>query len=104
MGAVDNTRVNCVLTSLLAKAHADKGVKKDKKGDLSVADVVRVTHAVRFSKPSKGIEIVAKVVNKAQMDAISGRMLKKKPQATGPEVFSFQWRLSQKLRMRDDVV
>ena len=68
----DETRVNCVLTSLLttksrgsssgvratplATAHAKEGAG----GDIDVSTLVRVGHATRFVEPARGLEIVVR--------------------------------------------
>ncbi len=64
---IDEDRVNCVLTSLLAAEGLtpdDAEIKEEGVSqDLDVASIVSVSHAVRFMKPSVGIEIVVRCVS-----------------------------------------
>ena len=126
--SVDTDRVNCVLTSLYAHEGIvpegtikEEGVSKD----IDIADIVAVSHAARFVKPAGGIEIVVSVcaclcVCVCVCVRFSDRMCVhvlpqaklfstgSKPSTAGadapiaPEVFSFQWPLSAKIRTIED--
>ena len=100
---IDETRVNCVITSMLT-AEQSKAATKEHDGvlhDLDVAKLVKVTHAVRFIKPSKGVEIIAKVL---KADPEQRRRVADVPSGpVSPEVFAFQWALSNKIRTLDDI-
>jgi hypothetical protein len=100
---VDEDRVNCVLTSLLASSGSlttqqaatikEEGVSHD----IDVATLVTVAHEARFIKPSVGIEIVAKLFG-ANATPASGTA----PLSSSPEVFAFQWMLSSRIRLLED--
>ncbi len=104
---VDTERVNCVLTSLIkedagSNAQVIKDADKAEVGtslDLGIAELISVEHAIRMFKPSAGIEIVAKVVPAAKAGAA-------KPAASSfqsAEVFAFQWRLANGVRLLQDI-
>jgi len=103
---IDQERVNCVLTLL----YADQGIQTNAEvreegvdGDIDIAEIVSVSHAVRFVKPSVGIEIVAKVF--AASPAPANRALTEvPPPALSPEIFSFQWPLSSKIKLLEEVL
>jgi hypothetical protein len=75
---IDEERVNCVLTSLVKSAGGPNAPalqgahisELGKSHDIDVADLIRVEHAVRFFKPSQGIEIIVSAV---RLVASSGR-------------------------------
>jgi len=98
---IDEDRVNCVLTSLFTSEGIDTDARIKEEGvsgDIDIADIVSVSHAVRFVKPSGGVEIVAKVF--AAPSPSTGRVLQAAP--LNPEVFSFQWQLSSKIRLLEE--
>ena len=105
---VDEDRVNCVLTSLLsstAQAALDNLKVKEEgvSNDIDIADVVSVSHAARFVRPSLGIEIVAKVFSAVTDDKAAAATPASTATVMAPEVFAFQWALSNRVRLLEEV-